>query len=366
MNKIKWGGSQATTSLLFFLLQLTFLKSESISNMVQFSILFSVLNFFFLGARRAYIEAKDWSVENGANRVFLYCTFTYLAICMLPTLIFEWDLKILSLLTSFFYLQLHMDLMRFRSQNGHTRFILTQLILSVSVVISEPFLDSQIYILSIVMLLNLIMLTLFNLFKVIKLSGANTRKSLWSWSRFWDFTLASGFGFVLPLITFIVLDSVSVGILRTSQNFLALGSIFTAALYYSSLEKSVIDSKLTRICFLPSLVLLALLSLLYFYSNQLFIQDFFGPYFDASLQLSFFLILALIPGMWVINLNVIMLKLKLNLLLLKVHMLTLTFLSGITLLGYLVLGISAFGIATFVTLLLEGLALFRILKALYV
>jgi hypothetical protein len=362
MNKIKWGSSQASASLLFFLLQLTFLKSESTSDMVQFSILFSILNFFLLGVRRAFTEAKDWSVENGANRIFSYCTLIYLLICMLPTLVFDWNLKILLILASMFYLQLHMDLMRFSSQSGHTRFILTQIILSASVVISEIFLDSKIFILSIVMFLNLFVLLLFNLLRMIKLFDANAQNSLWSWSRFWDFTLASGFGFVLPLITLIVLDSVSVGILRTSQNFLALGSIFTASMYYSSLEKRVINLKFTKMYLTPSFFLLLLLSLLNFHSDQIYIQDLFGPFFESSLHLSVFLILALIPGMWVANLNVIMVKYDLNVLLLKVHIVTLAFLSGMTLLGYLILGISAFGIATFISLLLEGLVLFRILK----
>jgi hypothetical protein len=357
-----WGSSQASTSLLFFLLQLTFLKSEIINHMVQFSILFGLFNFYLLGIRRSFLESKDWSKESSPHTFLLSCTFIYLLICAPLTLFFSWDLRVLFTITALLYLQLLLDAARFNNQKGHLFFVSTQIFLSFSIAFTEHLNFSSISILSIVVLLNSFFLIVLRILNLNIYTEQISNNHTFSWSRFLDFSLVSGFGFLLPLITFIVLDSLSVGILRTSQNYLAIANLFTASYYYSALQNTILQVKFNISYLFPSSIMSIILVIINYYPNRSLIEKVFGPYIYSSNILTSLLIIALVPTIWVVNLNVYLIKLKLYKFLLNLHICTLLFFAISTILGYRIIGINAFGIATILSSILEVFILTRFIK----
>lgn len=362
MSKTIWGSSQASTSLLYFLLQLTFLKSEVISHMVQFSILFGLFNFYLLSIRRSFLESKDWSKESKPNTFLLVCTCIYLLICAPLSVILSWDLRILFTITALLYLQLLLDAARFNNPNGHLFFISTQLCLSFSIVFTEYLNLSSISILSIIVVLNSFFLIVYRFLNLSFYTEQISHNHTFNWSRFLDFSLVSGFGFLLPLITFIVLDSLSVGILRTSQNFLALANLFTASYYYSALQNRSLQVKFKISYLIPSSIMSIILVMINYYPNSLLIEQVFGPYIYSSNMLTVLLIIALVPTIWVVNLNVYIIKLKLYKFLLNLHIYTLLFFALSTILGYKFIGINAFGITTILSSILEAFILNRFIK----
>jgi len=362
MNKTLWGSSQASTGLLFFLLQLTFLKSEVLSHMVQFSILFGLFNFYVLGIRRSFLESKDWSKKSNPRIFLLACTCIYMLICAPLTLILSWDLRILLTITALLYLQLLLDAARFNNLNGHLFFVLTQICLSLSIAFTEYLNLSSISILSIVVLINFVFLIIYHFLDFSIYTDQVPNNNTFNWSRFLDFSLASGFGFVLPLITFSVLDNLSVGILRTSQNTLALSSIIASSYYYSALQNRITPVKFNISYTVPTIIMSIFLVFINYYPNRGSIEEVFGPYIYSSNILTGLLTIALVPQLWVLNLNVYIIKLKLYKCLLKLHICTLLFLAITTILGYRIIGINAFGIATILSSILEVVVLRKFVK----
>lgn len=362
MSKITWGSSQAATSLLFFLLQLTFLKSEVTSHMVQFSILFGLLNFYLLSIRRSFLESKDWSKESNPNTFLLACTCIYLLICAPLSVIFSWDLRVLISVTALLYLQLLLDAARFNNPNGHLFYVSTQLCLSFSIVFTDYLNLSSISILSIIVILNSFFLIVYRFLNLSLYTDQISNNHTFNWSRFFDFSLVSGFGFLLPLITFIVLDSLSVGILRTSQNFLALANVFITSYYYSALQNRISQVKFKISYLIPSSIMCIILGIINYYPNSRLIEQVFGPYIYSSNMLTILLIIALVPAIWVVNLNVYIIKLKLYKFLLNLHIYTLLFFASLTILGYKIIGINAFGITTILSSILEAFILHKFIK----
>lgn len=363
MNKIIWSSSQASTSLLFFLLQLTFLKSEAINHMVQFSILFGIFNLYLLSIRRSFLESKDWSKENNPSTFLLACSCLYLLICTLLTLICSWDLRIALTITALLYLQLLLDAARFNNLNGQVFFISTQICLSLSIAFTTYLNLSSISILSIVVLINFVFLIIYRFLDLSIYTNQILNNHTVNWSRILDFLLVSGFGYLIPLITLIVLDSLSVGILRTSQNTLSLSSFIVSAYYYSALQNRITPVKFNISYTIPSIIMSIFLVFINYYPNRGLIEEFFGPYIYSSNILTGLLIIGLVPTLWVLNLNVYIIKLKLYKFLINLHICILLFLATSTILGYKIIGINAFGIATILSSILEVFILKKFIKA---
>ena len=76
MDKVTWGASQAITSLLFFLIQLSFLKSHDLLLMALFSTLFGLMNFCLLAIRRSLIEVNKFLAWRLVLS-FVYSVFRY-------------------------------------------------------------------------------------------------------------------------------------------------------------------------------------------------------------------------------------------------------------------------------------------------
>lgn len=362
MNNTLWSISQATASLLFFLLQLTFLKSEISKYMVQFSILFALFNFCLLGIRRAFLEAKDWSKERNPNTFLAACTCIYFLICTPIILILSWDLRILLTITALLYLQLLLDAARFNNLQGHQFFILTQLCLSISIVVSTYLNLSSKSILSIVVLLNFVFLMVYRIFDLYNYTDQIGINYTFNWSRFLDFSMASGFGFLVPLITLFVLDSLAVGVLRTSQSILAFANIIAASYYYSALQNRILSTKFNISYIIPSFTLSIVLILINIYPNSGLIIEVFGPYVFSSNILTSLLIISLVPTIWVLNLNAYIIKLKLYKFLFSLHIYILLFSALSTILGYKIIGINAFGISAILSSILEAFIIKKFIK----
>ena len=332
--------------------------------MVQFSILFGLFNFYLLGLRRSFLESKDWSKESNPNIFLLSYTCVYLLICAPLTVIFTWDLRILFTITALLYLQLLLDAARFNNPNGHLFFVLTQIFLSFSIVFTEYVNLSNISILSIVVLLNSLFLIVYRLLNLNIYTKQTPNHYSFNWSRFFDFSLVSGYGFLLPLITFLVLDSLSVGILRTSQNYLAIANLFTTSFYYSALQDKIVKIKFNISYLFPSFIMSIILILINYYPNRDLIEKVFGPYIYSSNILISLLIIGLVPTIWVLNLNVYLIKLKLFKFLLNLHICILLFFATSTIIGYKIFGVNAFGIAAIFSSILEVYILSKFIKGL--
>ena len=330
--------------------------------MVQFSILFGLFNFYLLSIRRSFLESKDWSKEINPSTFLLACTCLYLLICAPLTLILSWDLRILLTIAALLYLQLLLDAARFNNPNGHLVFISTQICLAFSIVFTAYLNLSSISILSIVVLINFAFLIIYRFLDLSIYTDQISNNHTINWSRFLDFSLVSGFGFLLPLITFSVLDSVSVGILRTSQNILAIASIIASSYYYLALQNKIVAVEFNISYIAPSIILSIILVFINHYPNRGLIEEVFGPYIYPSNILTGLLIIALVPTLWVLNLNVYIIKLKLNKFLLNLHICTVLFLAISTILGYKIIGINAFGIATILSSILEVVILKKFIK----
>jgi hypothetical protein len=177
-----------------------------------------------------------------------------------------------------------------------------------------------------------------------------------------DFAIGSGFGFFLPLLTIVCLDSTSVGILRTSQNFLNLGSIFTAAFYYSALQNRTHDSHFKISFVFPSLLLICTLFAFETLVSKSILNQIFGPYFQDSLLLTCILIVALVPTIWVSTLNGILSSRKEFGTLLRIHSISFLILALGSLVGFLIFGLNSFGLITFFCSVLEFFLMRKALK----
>ena len=159
-----------------------------------------------------------------------------------------------------------------------------------------------------------------------------------------------------------MLDSLSVGILRTSQNILALANVFITSYYYSALQNRISQVKFKISYLIPSSIMCIILGIINYYPNSRLIEQVFGPYIYSSNMLTILLIIALVPAIWVVNLNVYIIKLKLYKFLLNLHIYTLLFFASLTILGYKIIGINAFGITTILSSILEAFILHKFIK----
>jgi hypothetical protein len=181
-------------------------------------------------------------------------------------------------------------------------------------------------------------------------------------TRVIDFAVSSGFGFFLPILTFLFLDARSVGELRTSQNFLSLGSIFATAFYYSAL-KGENDKEMSKMTyFLPSSILLGLLGFLFFFISPSILKQMFGPYFFESLPLTLLLLVALVPTIRVFRMNAILVNSKEFNSLFKIHIISLVVLAFGSSLGFPFFGVTSFGIFTILCGVLELYLTKKLLK----
>jgi len=183
-----------------------------------------------------------------------------------------------------------------------------------------------------------------------------------NFTRMLDFAISSGFGFFLPLLTIICLDSTSVGVLRTSQNFLNLGSIFTAAFYYSALQTRTRETQFKISYVFPSLFLIGALFAVEIFASKKISNQIFGPYFQDSFLLSCTLIVALVPTIWVSTLNGILSSKKEFGTLLRIHSVSLLVLAIGSTSGFLIFGLNSFGLVTFFCSLLEFFLIKKALK----
>jgi hypothetical protein len=193
--------------------------------------------------------------------------------------------------------------------------------------------------------------------------GTRETWNLVSFTRMSDFAISSGFGFLLPLLTIVCLDSTSVGVLRTSQNFLNLGSIFTAAFYYSALQNRANETHFKISYIFPSLVLIGTLFVFEIFVSKNISNQIFGPYFQDSYLLTCTLIVALVPTIWVSTLNGILASKKEFSALFRIHVISLFVLAVGSTTGFFVFGLNSFGL---VTLFCSFLEYFLVRKALKV
>jgi hypothetical protein len=184
-------------------------------------------------------------------------------------------------------------------------------------------------------------------------------------TRCLDFTISSGFGFLLPLIAAVILNNKSVGILRTSQNFLSIGSVFTSAVYYSSLRTNAKKSLPRYFVFGPSIILFIFLGSLNSLFDKHFQELLFGPYFRDSLQLTILLVLALIPNIIASNLNANLVSLGLFKPLIRIHISVLLLLALGSLWGFKFYDVRAFGVFSILAGSLEVILIRKLLEELH-
>jgi hypothetical protein len=186
--------------------------------------------------------------------------------------------------------------------------------------------------------------------------------NLINFTRMLDFAIGSGFGFMLPLLTIACLDSTSVGVLRTSQSFLSLGSVFTAAFYYSALQKSTHEIQFKISYALPSSLLIGILLFFELFVSDTVVKQILGPYFQDSLILTFLLIVSLVPTIWVSHLTGILIFKKEFSTLFEIHSISLIVLSFGSLTGFFTFGLESFGLVTIFCSFLEYFLLRRALQ----
>ena len=364
MDKVIWGTSQAITSALFFLIQLSFLKSSDLHQMALFSSLFGLMNFFLLAVRRSLIETNPFKTDVPGIVFFLTISFGFLLIGLIISILIPADFSIILCATLFLFDQLVLDFLRFSESKNHYLYISVQgvsLVLSVLLVILGFGATSIILFVALLQLVVCVRCMMRDERLRLDLQAS---MALVSMTRVLDFFISSGFGFILPLVTFIFLDAISVGSLRTSQNFLSLGSVFAAAFYYSALEREN-DRKMSKfVYFLPSLILSGILTFMALLASPTILKQIFGPYFFESLPLSFLLIIALVPTIWASTIYAALVKMKAYSSILKIHLLSLPFLAIGSSVGFRYFGVKSFGFFSIFCALLELLLAFRIFRAL--
>jgi hypothetical protein len=362
MDKVTWGVSQAITSALYFLLQLAFLKSNDLQVMALFSTLFGLMNFFLLAIRRSLIEVNLFHANVPSVSIVIVFSCGFFLFCLPISLIIQSDLLLVFCVGLFLFDQLVLDFVRFSETKNHYLYIGAQV---VSVVLSVFMMlagRSATDIILYVALLQFIFCILCIAKDKRLILGLHTSMQLVSVTRIIDFTVSSGFGFLMPVVTYLLLDANSVGELRTSQSFLSLGSVFASAFYYSALqEKSTKETpKITYL--IPVLVLLGLLGSLVTFAPPSILMQIFGPYFYESLPLTWLLTVALVPTLWVSRNNAVLVKSKNFGSLLKIHYVTLLVLASGSSLGFLFFGLSSFGIFTIICAILELILTRRVIR----
>ncbi len=363
MDKVIWGSSQGITSALYFLIQLSFLKSDNLGVMAEFSVLFGLMNFFLLMVRRSLIEVNDITLSPPSVGFINLLTLLFLLITMPISIAMHGNFFILICVAIFLFNQIVFDVLRFSNNRSHVHYLILQT-LSIFLIVGTTLLGLD-------AIRQLLLVTTFHFFCSVFFLLLDRRKrinfkqtiSFLNFTRLLDFIISSGFGFFLPLLTVLALDNKSVGILRTSQNFLSLGSIFTAAFYYSSLKETKNISQFRFLYFLPSLILFGLLFCSKLIVSDMVLRQVFGPYFQQSQVLTFLLILALVPTMWVSGLNAIMVKIAEFGTLFKIHLISFSFLACGSLGGFQFLGIESFGLVTILCACLEIFLVKRTLRS---
>lgn len=362
MSKVIWGSSQAITSLLSFLIQLSFLKSSNSQQMALFLTLFAVMNFILIAIRRSMIEVNKFNIKVPSIFVFVVISTAFMIFSLPISTLIHSNFLIVACVSLFLFDQLVLDFFRFSRVSGHFLYIGVQVI---SITVSISLMIANVSAISIILIISLFQLSLCILFynqdARMKLNINDSRK-LVSLTRVLDFAVTSGFGFLVPLITYVLLDANSVGILRTSQNILSLGSVFTSALYYSTLQSENIEriSKFTY--FVPTFLMMSLLIIITFSVPPLILEQIFGPYFFDSLPLTVLLLLALVPTIWSMRICALLVKLKKYRLIFKIHVQSLVILALGSSAGFYFFGIESFGIFSFFSALYEMLLMIKFLK----
>ena len=363
MDKLIWGSSQAITSAYFFLIQLSFLKSNNLGDMAEFSILFGLMNFVLLMLRRSMIEIVDLTATLPSISFFILLTFLFFGITLPITFATNGNILILINVSIFLFNQIIFDILRFSNNRSHTWYLVLQTF-SIILIFGATRMGlnavRQLLLVTVFQLIGSVLYLSQDKRKKIKIKQTVSHMNL---TRLSDFVVNSGFGFILPLLTVLILDQKSVGILRTSQNFLNLGSIFTAAFYYSSLRENKVTSYFKISYFLPSLILIGIVLFSDLIVNENVSRQIFGPYFQQSLLLTNLLILALVPTMWVSRLNAIMVKTRKYSSLFRIHLISLSVLAISSIGGFFFFGIEAFGLGTIFCSCLEIILVRRTLRS---
>ena len=360
MNRLLWGASQGLTSALFFLLQLSFLKEGELKLMALFSTLFAFMNFFLLAIRRSLIETNSFKEEVPSLRLILKLSLIFGGISMpLLAIIHNRPIVLISVII-FLFNQLLLDFFRFSTIRNHQIFIAIQITTILTALLLKYFNLAALDAFVLIGLLQLI----FSIFistqdKRYKLNNFFP-KAIFNFSRLLDFFLTSGFGFLLPLLVFIFLDSSSVGELRTSQNFLSLGNIFTASIYYSALNAKSSEEIHWTSYFIPSFVLLILLAIIELFAAPSMVHRFFGPFFNESIFLTLILITALVPITWNSRESAKLVKAKRFKSLLGVHSISLIVLATGSCIGFDIIGVASYGIFVIVSNIVEMTLIYRI------
>jgi len=365
MNKLIWGSSQAITSLLFFMLQLSFLKSLDLQLMALFSTLFGVMNFCLLAIRRSLLEVNQLDKTMPGFVLYVAICFAFLLICIPIAFLIKIDVLILLCITLFLFDQLVLDTLRFSDPQNHKWYIAVQI---VSVVLAVFLTLADVGASQIILILALLQFVFCVLCSSRgKRVSLNLKESiaLFNFTRFIDFAINSGFGFFLPLLTFIFLNADAVGALRTSQNFLTLGSMFASALYYSALMGENVRKIPKVMFFIPSLILSGLVTILTFFVSPSVVGRMFGPYFYESVPLTLLLVVALVPTIWVFTMNAVLVNAKEFRFLFKTHSVSLIFLAFGSSIGFYFFGIIAYGFFAVFCAAVEAYYIKRFLKVRY-
>ena len=362
MSKVIWGSSQAITSLFYFLIQLAFLKSSNSDQMALFLVMFAIMNFILTIVRRSMIEINKFNEKVPNIIVFLVTSTAFLIISLPISTLIHRNFLIVACVSLFLFDQLMLDFFRFSETRGHFLYIGVQ---AISILISILLMIADVSSLVNIFFISVLQLSLCIIFysrdERMKLNLEDSRR-LFSLTRALDFAVSSGFGFLIPLITFILLDADSVGILRTSQNFLSLSSVFTSAFYYSTLQSENIEKLPKFTYFVPSLLLMVLLLLITFLDFPKIRTEILGPYFLDSLPLTYLLLLALVPTIWSIRLYALLVKSKKYHLIFKIHVQSLAILALGSTFGFYLFGIESFGIFSLCSALYEMVLVNKYLK----
>lgn len=362
MDKVMWGSSQAITSTLYFAIQLTFLKSSNLSQMALFLTLFGLMNFLLLAIRRSLIEVNRFDFESPAISISIIFTCLYFVFCVPISFLIHKDVFIVFCVSLFLFDQLVLDFVRFSDNKNHFVFIVIQwisLIASIVLMFIDISATNTFLFLAILQFVFCLICIFRDRRRFLGFSSSLKQMNA---SRAIDFVISSGFGFLLPILTFLFLDAKSVGELRTSQNLLSLGSIFASAYYYSTLKSDTEKEEHKLAYYLPSVLLLVLLTFLTFFISPPLLKQLLGPYFFDSLPLTFLLIIALVPTIRVFKMNALLIKTKNFKSLLKVHLISLVFLAFGTCLGFLFIGIISFGLFSIFAAMLEMFLIRKLLE----
>lgn len=366
MNRFLWGASQGLTSALFFLIQLTFLKEGELRLMALFSSLFALMNFFLLAIRKSLVEINAFKEEVPGLGLTLKISLIFGATCMPLLMIINNRPLVVVSVVAFLFNQIILDFLRFSNYRNHLNFIAIQATTITLTFLLKIFnisaLDSFIFI----VLIQSIFCIFYSIHDKRKKMKNIFSKTLFNFSRLLDFSLSSGFGFLLPSLVFIFLDSSSVGELRTSQNFLSLANIFTASIYYSTLTTKN-TKKIPWISnFIPSFILLLLLAMIEVFLSPSITYDLFGPFFYDSIPLTLILILALAPIIWNSRECAILVRAKRYKDLLVVHSTSLITLATGSCVGFQIFGVKSYGIFITISNIVEMLLIRRLKRNLHV